>query len=63
MDTGKIDDASYKEGRAAFAAGASVRSIVEELQVADADRDFDKAMSGAIGFLDAALDRLRGITR
>lgn len=54
-----IDDASYNEGRAAFEAGASVRSIVEAVLGSDTDRDFKVAMSGALGFVDAALDRLR----
>ncbi len=58
-----IDEASYNEGRAAFRSGASLRSIVEALRSAEADGDFDIAMSGALGFADAALDKLRGIER
>lgn len=58
-----IDDASYNEGRAAFNAGASVRQIVEAFAKADTDVSEAKAVSGALGFLDAAFDRLRGITR
>ena len=59
----KIDDVTYNDGRAAFESGASLRSIVEALRAADTDIDFNIAMSGALGFADAALDRLRGIVR
>lgn len=59
----KIDDVTYNDGRAAFAAGASLRSIVEAIRTADTDVEFDIAMSGALGFADAALDKLRGIVR
>jgi hypothetical protein len=59
----KLDDASYQEGRAAFAAGASIRSIVEQCTNADAPADDLKAMSGAIGFADALLDVLRAKPR
>jgi hypothetical protein len=57
-----IDDASYAEGRAAFATGASLRSIVEQIAAAKqaSDPDAMKAVSGAIGFADALLDMLRG---
>lgn len=52
-----FDEASYNEGRAAFAAGATLRSIFE--QFADEKLDEAKAISGALGFADALLDHLR----
>ncbi len=52
----KIDDASYAEGRAAFAAGASLRSIVEQCMASDDDI---KTFSSALGFADAVLDHIR----
>jgi hypothetical protein len=55
----KLDDASYNEGRAAFATGASIRSIIEQLAAADTPADEVKTMSAAIGFADALLDLLR----
>lgn len=61
--TDEIDDATYNDGRAAFAAGASLRSISESIRTADTDVEFNIAMSGALGFADAALDKLRGIER
>lgn len=62
--TEKIDDASYDEGRAAFAAGASLRSIVEQCVAADEANSHeaaDKEISGALGFVDALLDMIRGL--
>lgn len=59
----KLDDASYNEGRAAFKVGASLRSIFEACAAADTPLEEAKAMSGALGFADAALDELRGIKR
>lgn len=60
MDDLKIDDASYQEGRSAFAAGASLRSIVEQIGVEGLDQlDQIKVVSSAIGFFDALLDLLR----
>lgn len=59
-DDFRIDDASYAEGRAAFASGASLRSIAEQLQGAAAGSiDEDKVMCSTIGFFDALLDLLR----
>lgn len=62
----KIDDASYAEGRAAFASGASLRSIIESMLATDdapttaARRDQEaKAMGRALGFADALLDFIR----
>lgn len=59
----KIDDASYQEGRAAFAAGASLRGIVEQIDAEGLDQldqlDQIKVVSSAIGFFDALLDLLR----
>ncbi|MET4199070.1 putative membrane chloride channel (bestrophin family) [Bradyrhizobium sp. LA8.1] len=57
-----IDDASYQEGRAAFTAGATIRSIAEQVQtsVVAGTFDDDKVLSSAIGFADALLDHLRG---
>lgn len=60
MDDLKIDDASYQEGRAAFAAGASLRGIVEQIDAEGLDHlDQIKVVSSAIGFFDALLDLLR----
>lgn len=60
MDDLKIDDASYQEGRAAFAAGASLRGIVEQIGAEGLDQlDQIKVVSSAIGFFDALLDLLR----
>jgi hypothetical protein len=56
-----LDDASYKEGRAAFAAGASIRSIVEECLASDTKLDEAKTFSAALGFADALLDVIRGL--
>jgi hypothetical protein len=56
-----IDEPSYDEGYAAFAAGASVRSIIEQVKesVIAGTFDEDKTMSSAIGFIDALLDHIR----
>lgn len=54
----KIDDASYQEGRASFASGASLREVVEFICAADVV-DEHKVMSSAVGFFDALLDLLR----
>lgn len=59
----QLDDASYDEGRAAFKAGASIRSIVEACVAADTPLSEAKTFSAALGFADAALDELRGIER
>ena len=55
----KLDEAGYREGRDAFAAGASIRSIVERCEASDTPLDDLKSLSAAIGFADALLDRLR----
>lgn len=60
----KIDEDSYNEGRAAFAAGASLRSIAEQcLTMMDKPGapgpDDIKVFSGALGFADALLDQIR----
>ncbi|WP_420132612.1 hypothetical protein [Rhodopseudomonas sp.] len=56
----KIDEESYQSGREAFARGASLRSIVEQLASFGADQVEDqKAFSGVLGFGDALLDLLR----
>lgn len=59
----QLDDASYDEGRAAFKAGASIRGIVEACVTADTPLSEAKTFSAALGFADAALDKLRGIER
>jgi hypothetical protein len=59
MDDFRLDEASYQEGRAAFSSGASLRGIVEQCGNARPGDD-DKVISGAIGFMDALLDLLRG---
>ncbi|MET4206857.1 hypothetical protein [Bradyrhizobium sp. LA2.1] len=58
-----IDEPSYQEGRAAFASGASIRSIVMQVQssIGAGSFDEDKVLSSSIGFVDALLDHLRGI--
>ena len=57
----QIDEASYAEGRAAFASGASLRGIVEQIIAGGGDPEPDmKTLSGALGFFDALLDHLRG---
>jgi hypothetical protein len=63
MPEQEIDEASYQEGRAAFSCGASLRDILEQIFKADTQPDDVKVMSGALGFVDAAFDKLRGITR
>ena len=55
----KIDDASYQEGRAAFAAGTSIRQIVEQIMASGHAPDDVKAISSALGFADALIDQLR----
>lgn len=55
----QFDEASYQEGRAAFNAGASLRSIVEACATAGNSGDEAKAFSGALGFADALLDFIR----
>lgn len=59
----KFDEASYNEGRAAFEAGASIRSIVEQCAAAGTPVDDVKTMSAAIGFADALLDVIRAIDK
>lgn len=59
----KIDDASYQEGRAAFMSGATLRDIVDEIDAVGPDAlDEQKVISSTIGFFDALLDHLRGIS-
>jgi hypothetical protein len=55
----KIDAESYSNGRAAFNFGSSLRDTIEKMP----DADPDEGMSAMLGFLDAALDKLRGIER
>ena len=59
----QIDDASYNEGRAAFASGASLRSIVEQCMTADTKLDEAKTLSAALGFADGLLTYLRTAVR
>lgn len=57
-----IDEPSYQEGRAAFAAGVRLRDIVDDIMaVPTAGIDKNKLASSALGFFDALLDHLRGI--
>ncbi len=58
-----IDDEQYRRGRAQFDYGGSLRAMVAALHVAGSDVDEDSEMSFALGFVDAAFDRLRGIAR
>lgn len=58
-----FDEASYDEGRAAFNAGASLRSMLEAAAQGKDDAADEKAISAILGFADGALDRLRGIAR
>ncbi|RJF70872.1 hypothetical protein D4Q52_14680 [Rhodopseudomonas palustris] len=56
----QIDDASYQEGRAAFARGGSLRAIVDQIAKSDLDDVAEgQIFSGALGFLDGLLDHLR----
>lgn len=56
----RIDEESYREGRAAFDAGASLRAMTEAAREPASE---DRAFSALLGFADAALDKLRGIKR
>jgi len=62
----KIDDDSYNAGRALFASGASIRSIIEAHPAAASAEDDpaavadDKTFSTVLGFVDAMFDVLRG---
>lgn len=56
-----IIDACVEQGREAFASGAPLRSIVERLQAADDDDQLDQAMSIALGFAEALVDKLRSL--
>lgn len=58
-----FDEASYREGRADFTNGLSLRSLVEQYAAAEAQgiAHETKAMSRALGFADALLDKLRSL--
>lgn len=59
-----VDIEKYNEGRRGFDEGQSLLAVFEKLQAAslgDARAEVG-AISHALGFADAALDRLRGIT-
>lgn len=55
----QIDDSSYTEGKAAFASGATLRSILERCAAAKTDAEEIKAFSFAFGFAEGLLDNLR----
>lgn len=62
--TGKIDPVQYQLGKARFKAGGTALEIVKLFHEADAKQNSDDApMSFGLGFLDAALDKLRGLER
>jgi hypothetical protein len=57
-----IDEPSYQEGRAAFAAGATLRDIVKMIDVEGLQAlEQRKVISSTLGLFDALLDHLRGI--
>ena len=56
IDEPKIDEAAYREGQAAFRSGATLRSIVEQM---DGEPDEIIFFSSALGFADALLAALR----
>lgn len=56
-DLPKIDEGQYQQGLQAFAAGATVRQVVEMVQnpaIEDA-----QSISFAIGFIDGILNKIR----
>lgn len=56
----KIDDAEYSRGRELFAAGASVRQLVEPMFGDGNDRTQDEREASRIfGFIDGLLEQLR----
>lgn len=61
----KLDDAAYKAGYAVYASGATLRSVIEPILARDGASTVEQEerdMSRALGFVDAVLDRLRGIS-
>lgn len=58
-----FNEDQYLAGRDAFECGASLRSIVECCEASKTLPEEDEAISFAVGFGDALLDRLRGIKR
>lgn len=54
----EFDKASYDEGKASFAAGATVFDIVEQVRTAQPE-DRNKIISGVVGFVDGLLEHIR----
>lgn len=54
-----LDEESYQSGRNAFAAGATLRSIIEEVHKADTVADEEKTLAGLVGFVDGLIDAIR----
>lgn len=59
----QVDIEKYTEGRRAFDEGLALLTVYEKLLAAGNDQKAEAgALSFCVGFFDAALDRLRGIT-
>ena len=72
----QIDDKAYYQGHSAFRKGASLRSLVAPILATEGQRPYPKneeeqkvrdaeenaRMSAILGFMDGALDKLRGKT-
>lgn len=53
-----LDPQAYEEGRAAFAAGTTLRAVAERIMAAGPAEE-DKVMSLALGFADELITLLR----